>query len=364
MDHKLIRPYFFAVLLIGVFVLTYYLLRPFLGALALAAIFAVVFTPLHDRITQVVRGHRGIGASLTLLLIVVVLAVPLSLLGARFVSEAEGVFLWLTDPATLTYAQTSVQSAGVYAEQFVPGAQAYLQGLLGNLSSYSQSAIQWALSNAAGLFSSAARFLLLTFVFFMALYYLLREAPSMRESVIRLSPLTPDETTSLLHRMSLTINSVVKGNLTVAFLQGFLVGIGFALFGVPNAVLWGTLASAGALIPGVGTAIVIAPGIAYLFLTGMTGNAIGLLIWGLVIVGLVDTFLNPILIGGRASIHPLLILLAVLGGLAMFGPAGIFLGPIIISFLLGLLSIYSPAAKDMPLESEELVIVEATDAAA
>lgn len=356
MDHTHIRPYFLAVLLTGAFIFTFYLLRPFLGALALAAIFAVVFTPLHTRITSRVRGHNGIGALLVLLLLILVVAVPFSLLGMRLIAEAEGVFRWVSDPTTLEYAQESIVSGGTYADQFVPGASVYLQNLVANIGAYSQSALTWALGNAAMLFSSAARFLLLTFVFFMALYYLLREGPAVRGSIIRLSPLTPDETSSLLHRMTLTINSVVKGNLTVAFLQGALVGIGFTIFGIPNAVLWGTLAAAGALIPGIGTALVLAPGIAYLFLTGATGNAIGLLIWGVIIVGLVDTFLNPILIGGRASIHPLLILLAVLGGLSFFGPAGIFLGPIAISFLLGLLSIYSPAAKDDALD--QIVIVE------
>lgn len=357
MDHTHIRPYFLAILITGAFVFTFYLLRPFLGALAMAAIFAVVFTPLHGRITAAVRGHRGIGASLLILLIVLVLAVPLSLFGMRLVSEAEGVFSWLSDPETLAYAQASIVSGGTYADQFVPGASVYLQSLVANIGSYTQSALTWVLGNAAVLFSGAARFLLLTFVFFMALYYLLREGTAVRDSIIRLSPLTPEETNSLLRRMSLTINSVVKGNLTVAALQGFLVGLGFTIFGIPNPVLWGTVAAAGALIPGIGTALVLAPGIAYLFLIGATGPAIGLLIWGVVIVGFVDTFLNPILIGGRASIHPLLILLAVLGGISFFGPAGIFLGPIVISFLLGLLSIYSPAAKEDN-SLEEVIVVE------
>ena len=113
-----------------------------------------------------------------------------------------------------------------------------------------------------------------------------------------------------------------------------------------NGILWGTVTVFAALIPSIGSGFVTVPGAIYLLATGHIGNGIGLAIWGLLFIGLVDNVLRPYLLAGRASIHPLLILLSVLGGLALFGPGGLFLGPLIISLLLGLLSIYAPERDD------------------
>jgi len=104
--------------------------------------------------------------------------------------------------------------------------------------------------------------------------------------------------------------------------------------------LWGVVAALSALIPGIGTSLVLGPGILYLFTVGATTQAVGLLIWSVVAVGLIDNSLGPKLVGKGMRLHPLMVLLSVFGGLAFFGPAGIFLGPLCISLLFALLSIY------------------------
>jgi predicted PurR-regulated permease PerM len=177
----------------------------------------------------------------------------------------------------------------------------------------------------------------------MTLYYFLKERARVDDAITRFSPLAPAETSALVKRLKQTINSVVKGSLFIALIQGALTAVGFLIFGIPNAVLWGSVAVIGALIPSVGTALVMVPGIIYLLLTSHTGAAIGLAIYGFIGVGTVDNFLRPYLVGGQASIHPLLVLLSVLGGIAFFGAGGLFLGPLVVSLLLGLLSIYTPS---------------------
>jgi predicted PurR-regulated permease PerM len=104
--------------------------------------------------------------------------------------------------------------------------------------------------------------------------------------------------------------------------------------------VWGSIAAVAALIPGVGTALVVVPGVLYLFFTGSTGYAIGLLIWGLLAVGLIDNLLGPLVVNRGIKIHPFIILLSVLGGLTFFGLVGFILGPLIIAFLFALLEIY------------------------
>jgi predicted PurR-regulated permease PerM len=145
--------------------------------------------------------------------------------------------------------------------------------------------------------------------------------------------------------MEQAVYSIFAGSIIVALVQGILTGIGFTIFGVPNPALWGSIASVAALIPGVGTALVVVPGILYLFFTGSTGYAIGLLVWGILAVSLIDNFLGPILVNRGVKIHPFLILLSVLGGLIFFGPVGFLLGPIILAFLFALLDIYRSSVR-------------------
>jgi predicted PurR-regulated permease PerM len=111
---------------------------------------------------------------------------------------------------------------------------------------------------------------------------------------------------------------------------------------VPSALLWGGVTVIAALVPGVGTSLVIIPGVLYLFFTGDTTHAVGLLFWGVACVGLIDNILGPKLIEKNINIHPLLILLSVLGGIAFFGVIGFILGPIVLSFLFTLFQIYKP----------------------
>ena len=127
----------------------------------------------------------------------------------------------------------------------------------------------------------------------------------------------------------------------VALIQGCLTGVGLWLFGFENTFIWGVLAAFGALIPSVGTTLVLVPAVLYLFFTGDTVAALGLIAWGVVAVGTIDNILGPYLMGRGNSIHPLLVLLSVLGGISVFGFIGFLLGPIVVSLFLVLLELYS-----------------------
>jgi predicted PurR-regulated permease PerM len=189
-------------------------------------------------------------------------------------------------------------------------------------------------------FSSIAFFSLNAFLFFISLFYLLRDGSGFKKAIISASPLSDSDDEAVFTRLENAVNSVIKGSLTIAVIQGTLVTLGFLVFGIPNSFLWGTLATVTALIPGLGTALVLGPGIIYLFLTGSQVAAFGLLIWGISAVGLIDNLIGPKLIGKNIQIHPLVILLAVLGGLAFFGPLGIFLGPLSAALFFSFLEIY------------------------
>jgi len=189
-------------------------------------------------------------------------------------------------------------------------------------------------------FSSVGKVFLALFLSLLAFYCLIKDGQSLRDFYIRISPLPDEDDERILVKLHATVNSVIRGTLVIAVIQGFLTGIGFMIFGIPNPTLWGSIAAITALVPTVGTAIVLIPGIIYLSIASGTAPAVGLTIWGLVAVGLVDNFLGPQVMKRGVAIHPFVILLSVLGGLSFFGPIGFLIGPLIISLLFALLEIY------------------------
>src|SRR3989344_9617500 len=141
---------------------------------------------------------------------------------------------------------------------------------------YTKEALQWITGHAGDIFSSISSLLLSFFIFFIALYYLLRDGKRVREMLIELSPLSDRDDAGVFDRLEHAVNSVIKGNLTIALVQGILTMIGFTLFGVPSAILWGTVAAVAALIPGIGTALVFIPAVIFLFFAGETPQGLGL----------------------------------------------------------------------------------------
>jgi predicted PurR-regulated permease PerM len=133
---------------------------------------------------------------------------------------------------------------------------------------------------------------------------------------------------------------VVKGSFLTALVQGVIATIGFFIFGVPVPLLWGLFTVLAALVPTIGTALSLVPAVIYLLVTGETGNAIGLAIWGAVAVGLVDNFVGPKIVGSRTQLHPVLVLLSVLGGIQVFGLLGFLIGPIVMAIFVALIDMY------------------------
>lgn len=340
-----LRPYFLILFLVGALALTGAVFWPFLKPLALAAVFAVVLQGLYTRISKLLGGWPSTSAFLTVLISVVLILLPLSLVGVLVGNQARDVYLSIEKSGEQSVLPQMLLRVDQAFGTLVPGLSEFTRDASTNVDTYIKDALQWITGHAGEIFSSISRLLLSFFIFFIALYYLLRDGKRVRQILIELSPLSDREDEGVFNRLELAVNSVIKGNLVIALVQGVLTTIGFTLFGVPNAILWGTVAAVAALIPGIGTGLVFLPTIVILFFTGATVSAFGLLIWGAVGVGLIDNLLGPRLVGHGMNLHPLLVLLSVLGGLMYFGPAGIFLGPLVVSLLFSLLSIYADVAR-------------------
>jgi predicted PurR-regulated permease PerM len=335
------RTYFLLVLLLGSMVVSFFVLRPFLTTVALAAIFAVVLYPLFKNVLRYTLGHRGLAAFFTILIGALIIMLPLGFIGGLVVDQTRTAYVSVANGDTVASAQSVANSIGVWLEPTFPGATEYAHSISLELNSYLQSALQWLIERLGAAFASILALLLRVLIFVMALYYFLKDGEKLQKSLIKRSPILDDEANAILKQLGRTITSVVKGSLSIAFIQGTLAGIGYLIFGLPNPALWGVLTGVAALIPGVGTSLVLLPAVLYLLATGGLGQALGLFLWGTLLVGLIDNVLAPRLMGKGAQLHPLLILLSVLGGVILYGPVGIFLGPLTVSFLYAVYMVYA-----------------------
>ncbi len=342
MNTAKLQPYFLLALIGGALILAFVILKPFLAPLALAAVFATIFHKLYLWIVKKTGGkYKSISAFLTVLVVAACVLIPLSFLGTRLIVEADQLYGSLQAGEGSSLVASVLNFADAKIMQYVPGSESASATLSANIDAYTKGALSWLIRYLGGFFSGLAGLLLKLFIFFMALYYLLRDGATLRQKIIRLSPLADSDDKAVFASLTQAVHSVVLGKLAIALIQGTLASIGFLIFGVPNIILWGLVTAIAALIPGIGTSLVLVPAVIYLFVTGHMVAGIGLLVWGVLIVGLIDNIVDPKLIGHTSGLHPLLVLVSVLGGLLFFGPVGIFLGPLTISFLISLLFIYT-----------------------
>lgn len=335
---KLAEHVFFFIILAFSAYLLWKVLAPFAGALALSAIIVTICYPIYRRtLKHVPRNNPSLAAFVSLAIVLIIVVLPLTLLASLISKEALSIYTVLSnsDQNSFTNSVAFIQET---IQTFVPGFTLDLATIL-----------QQAASRVADSFLSILAGTLSTvFMFFVALigtYFFFKDGQHFTKYLVKLSPLKDEDDEKILNRLAIAVRSVALGGLAVAIIQGVLTALGLALFGFERYILWGSIAALGALIPGVGTAIVLLPAILVLFFGGQLLSAVLLLIWGVVIVGLVDNIIGPKIMSRRNKMHPLLILISVLGGLATFGPVGFILGPVILSLFLVLLELYNTHVK-------------------
>lgn len=345
MNAKILQSYFLIGLIAVTSVLVFFIFRPFLIALVLAAVFATVLHPLYEAIFRRLHGSPGLSAFITILISLVCVLGPLAFIGFEIANDAQQLYTSITEGSGRTSLSTVFEYVDNALARFAPDLALSTSDISLSLDQYIKNGLQWIIEHLGGAFGGAARFIINLFIFLIALYYLLRDGTKLKQRVTKVSPLADTDDDIVFGQLKLSINAIIRGSLIIALIQGVLTGIGFAFFGVPNSILWGVVAAFSALIPGIGTSLILVPGIAYLFIIGSTAQALGLLLWSILAVGLIDNFLGPRLMGRGMQLHPLLVFLSVFGGLVFFGPVGIFLGPLCTSTLFAFLSIYQHISK-------------------
>ncbi|OHA89559.1 MAG: hypothetical protein A2741_00580 [Candidatus Zambryskibacteria bacterium RIFCSPHIGHO2_01_FULL_43_27] len=332
-----IQTWFFFVFIIAVIVLNIFIFLPYLSILFLALVFAIIFGPMHERILAWSGGKNTLSSLLSVLVVLLVIVGPLSFFGTLLFQEASDLYVQALDMSDGDISG-SLKNVSATLENLVPGFSFSQAGI--DIAQYARQGLSWLLDHMSILFSGVAKITFGLFLMLLALFYFFKDGKKFVDSLVDLSPLADSSDRKIISKIILAVNSVVRGSIVIGVFQGILTGLGFAIFGVPNPVIWGFVAAIASLVPTIGTSIILIPAIAFLFLTGATGQGVGLIIWGVIAVGLIDNLLGPILIERGVKIHPFLILLSALGGLALFGPVGFLAGPVVLALLFALMDLY------------------------
>jgi len=332
--NRIVEYVFFFVLLIGAGFMVWQVLSPFISALALSLIIVTICYPLYERILSLVyKQSRTIAASLSTLIVIFLVVLPLLFITSIFAKELASFYQTLNAGQEL-----SIDSYLLSAERTI---QVYIPGFEINVTDQLKQGAEWFVGNIGAIFAGTVSTIFVLFISIIGSFYFFKDGREFLKILIKISPLPDRDDEIILSRLALAVRSVATGVLLVSLIQGTLAALGFTIFGIETAVLWGAVGAILAMIPGFGTLAIMIPGVIFLFFTGSPVAAAGLLVWTITTVIVIDNIVGPQLMSRGNNLHPFLILISVLGGISAFGPMGFIVGPVIVTLFLVLLEIYN-----------------------
>ena len=339
------------VLLVVVSLALGWILLPFFGTILWGAIIALLFAPLYRWLLPRLGGRRSAAAVLTIVAVLVIVILPLAGIAASLAREASAFYDRL---------QSGDVNPGVYFHGVFDALPTWITGLLDRFGLIDFETLQKRLVTAlaAGSQFIAAQAVSIgqnTFEFLANLcitlylaFFLIRDGEDVARTVRRAIPLAPAHKKELIARFATVIRATVKGNLLVAAIQGALGGVAFWFLGVTGAMLWGVLMAFLSLVPAIGAALVWVPVAIYFFISGNTWQGIALVAWGVLVIGLIDNLLRPILVGKDTQMPDYVVMITTLGGMAVFGINGFVIGPAIAAMFIAVWHIYGVTRAATP----------------
>jgi predicted PurR-regulated permease PerM len=341
-------------LIVFCFYLFYRLLNPFLEPILWAIFLTLVLFPSYKKFQHLLRKKGFVPAILMTLLVMIVIALPFSLLLLSLANEAVGVYHSVENLINTGQLQAYLEKMkeipilgsilpkidqALGLSQMDP-----LALILKNLRQIST----LLLNQSSVILRSLSSFLFSFFLALLSLYYLFKDGEHFYGKLKNLLPIPARERDLLLNRFQEMVSATIYGGLLIALVQGLLGGLSFWVLGLSSPVLWGTAMALFSFIPLGGTALIWVPAAIFLLMTGEITQGIILLAIGVFVISSVDNFLRPLLVGAKTNIHPLLLFFAVIGGIQAFGMIGIIAGPLIVTLCLTLVEIYAGDNKGEP----------------
>lgn len=324
-----------------------WILWSMLGAILWGVSLALVFQPLFRKFLRKVK-RPNLAALLTIVVILLLVVLPLIWVMGALAREASVLF---------ELVKSGRFDFNTYVQQVYAATPAWLTDLLARVGLHDFSTVQTKLASAlnqgsqfmatkaVGFGQDTFDFLVSFFVMLYLLYFLLRDGDALSRRIRDAVPLQDAYKRQLGDKFSTVIRATVKGNIVVAALQGALGGFAFWVLGIHAAVLWAVLMAFLSLLPAVGAALVWAPVAIYLLATGSIGAGIGLILFGTLVIGLVDNLLRPLLVGKDTKMPDYIVLLSTIGGMGVFGINGFVIGPLIAAMFMAVWGIVAAEGR-------------------
>ena len=330
------------------------MVQPFVNVILWATVLAVVFYPLHRRIRERIGSPGGAAIASTLLVVVLIL-LPASFITIAVVRELAGAadnlqagMLKMSNASTIPGLGWVLERTRDYVAIDPADAQKFVAE---RLQTWGEALAASALVVVGGAVGAVVQMVLVVFT----LFYIFRDGENIRHSVYDILPLRRIQMHDISIRTRDVIAATIYGVLVISAIQGTLGFLIFWALGLPSPLLWGVVMFFLSMIPMAGAFLVWVPAAIYLALTGAYMKALILVIWGILVIGSIDNFLSPRLVGRRARLHELLIFFSVLGGLEVFGILGLVLGPVIVAITLALIEMvrqaFKPPSETLPDET-------------
>jgi predicted PurR-regulated permease PerM len=320
----------------------YRIIEPFIAPLLWAAFLAFLFHPLHVRCTRRLRNRPQTSALLLTLLVFILFIGPLTALSAAFAAQT-GELLQFVQTTVADQARSNVSDLA--SVPVVGRAVSWLDDtfgidiaqLRGWLTVGAQRVLQTIASLGGKVFLGALGTVIGFALMLFVLFFFLRDGASMLSIVRELIPMSEPAKDRLFNHLAAVTRAVVYGTGLTALLQGALVAISFAIIDLPSPVVFGVITALAALLPFAGSGVVWVPAAIVLAVQQRWGAALFMVLWGALLVSLVDNFIRPLLVSGRAEVGTLTVFIGVLGGIAAFGTIGLILGPVVLALIIALL---------------------------
>ena len=331
-----------------------WLIASFLMPVFWAAVLATVFFPLQRRYVAALGGRRSLAALATMLTIIGLVVVPLFFIGLAMSREAVSLHDQITSGAI------DVQAPLRFLRRMTPVASDYLadvgvdfDALVQRFSTAAVAISQFIASRALGIGQDVLRITALFFLMLYVLFFFLRDGSQLVAMLIRMLPLGDVRERQLLTKFADVSLATIKGTLVVGVVQGAIGAILFWALGIPAPVFWGSLMAVFSVLPAVGPGLIWLPAAVILLAMGQIVKGIVLIVAGVVVIGLVDNVLRPVLVGRDTQMPDYLVLLATLGGLVVFGVSGFVIGPVIAAFFLVVWEMFAQEHAELPVPHDE-----------
>jgi len=340
---------FFLFLIVAASLAFGWILKSMYGAVLWGVVIAILFAPLYRRLLARMGERPNLAAVTTVAIIVTIVILPMSLIGAALAQEAGGMYKRI---------QSGELDLGRLFQQVQAALPSWISDLssrfgiasLGGLRERASAGLlkgsEFLAGQAINIGQSTFDFIVNLFVMMYLLFFLLRDGDLLAGRFRAALPLRRPLQDQLLRKFTVVIRATVKGNMLIALLQGALGGLIFWVLGINGALLWAVVMAFLSLLPAVGAGLVWVPVALYLLATGAIWQGVVLIAYGALVIGLVDNLLRPVLVGKDTKMPDYVVLISTLGGIEAFGLNGFVIGPVIAAMFIAVWDIFAASRQD------------------